>query len=180
MDQQVYVLRNSEGLTKIGISDTPIIRKSSVASDVKEPLTLLFAASTNGSAFAIEQLAHRKLKSSLARGREWFAVSDEAAIAAVEEAASELNVSLKEEPISYRERMSPEQYVDILRYLGIGHSAAAKLLRVSRQSSHSYASGATPVPRGLDTLILLLYRLGLDEYCRASGSPLPKARKPTP
>ena len=85
----VYVLTTAEREQKIGMSITPAFRATQLDSD-KIWTPVFEIERPNGDAYAVERLAHSKLAGH-ALGNERFAVTIEQAIAAVCEAAADID-----------------------------------------------------------------------------------------
>ena len=74
--KHVYAMLRSDGLVKVGISDNPRSRRSSVASMSGQAVTVEHATGLRSDALGVESIAHRLLKAKHHQG-EWFSVSKE-------------------------------------------------------------------------------------------------------
>jgi DNA-binding XRE family transcriptional regulator len=65
--------------------------------------------------------------------------------------------------------MTPTEYRATLDRLGLSHARAAKLIGVSRQTSHSWEAGTYPVPPWLPVMLLLIEEVGVERVRKLSA-----------
>lgn len=119
----VYVIQaGAHGPVKVGITISPTQRLQGLQNAHYENLALRFSVAFEASehAFAVEQMAHRTLRTSpdIRRRREWFSCTPEQAITAITQAAETLTLTWKKEP----PRKKAQAMDDIDRMLRYKHT----------------------------------------------------------
>lgn len=84
----VYVIEGNEGLVKVGVSCRPNYRRTAIAYSTKKKCVLKYEVDVGDHCYRVERLAHQLLDEH-AEGGEWFRVSVEEAIQAVDVASVE-------------------------------------------------------------------------------------------
>ena len=95
IEKKVYVIKCATGLAKIGVATDPSARLKSLQSATGRHLTLVHSSGARADAYAVEGLAHRKLREHRERG-EWFAVCAAEAVAAINSALDEIDAFVRE------------------------------------------------------------------------------------
>jgi hypothetical protein len=89
----LYVIKGDRGLVKIGMTTNPTARLAQLRSALSLPLEFAWIGASEGRTIAIEREAHSML-AQYRRNGEWFEISPDAAVGAVNAAAYRLGQSV--------------------------------------------------------------------------------------
>jgi DNA-binding XRE family transcriptional regulator len=134
MDRCVYVAGSDEGPKKIGIADDVAKRLCSLQGASPYPLKVIYAQKFSAwAAGMVERKAHQALADRRMRG-EWFDVSGDEAIGAVQRAASEAPT----QPEGSEKLISPVQCKGARSMLGLSQENLAVAVGVSDRTIHGF------------------------------------------
>lgn len=144
--KSVYVMVSDQlGITKIGIASDPEVRRRMLqdASGIK--LRLVHASEQRVDARAVEAAAHKLLHEKRKTG-EWFDVTLEDAVAAIQEAADAVDEVRGEEASvrhSFR-HMTPRDFNAAIKRLGYTQEGFAEAVGAGKRTGQRWATESVP------------------------------------
>lgn len=159
----VYAISSEDGPTKIGKASSPARRVASLNTGSSVKLTLKYESSAMDKADLVERLAHQLLAEKRLNG-EWFSVSTEEAVAAINAAIAMVDRGVMTALPKSKERDYPsttaQEIKDWQSRLGVTQLAAAKLLAAPAQTYRNWITGRRLAPSYVRVLCFYVEKYG--------------------
>ncbi len=156
--QSIYVIKSEPGPLKIGIATNYLSRLSQLRVSSHLPLSLVYIAIVEGDAKVVEKGTHKLLESFRQKG-EWFNISTEEAIKAIEISANESGVLVKSQDLPQkRKRRTAYDYVKTYRSKQIEAGSRRLSILLSPDAAQKAAELQTSTGKSLTQIVEKLLR----------------------
>ncbi len=159
--KHIYVMESEIGLIKLGIANDPASRLKTIQGATGIRLALAHATEARRDARAVEAAAHKLLAEKRKTG-EWFDVSPDEAIRAIEDATALIEESREPKEIEDYgfhwipgQVMSGEDAIKLIHSLGLTQADAARVVGISATAVQKWRTGGA-LHGSTETLLLLL------------------------